>query len=238
MTSFSGRVALVAGGTGGLGRSVSLAFLEAGATVVATFRRQEELDVLRRDAGDGASRLEGQEVDATDLEAASALVDGVFSRHGRLDALVNTVGGYTGGAKVWEMDRKPIEQMLVVNLRSVFALSRAAAPRMIGQKSGAIVNVVSKAALDHGAGQGAYAASKAAALALADSLAADLRGSGVRANAILPSIIDTEVNRRSMPNADFATWPKPADIARVILFLCSDEARVVHGAAVPVYGAL
>jgi NAD(P)-dependent dehydrogenase (short-subunit alcohol dehydrogenase family) len=90
------------------------------------------------------------------------------------------------------------------------------------------------AALDHGAGAAAYAASKAAAVALMDSLA-ELKGSGVRVNSILPSI-DTEANRKAMPGADFANWPKPEDIALVILFLCSDDARVIHGAAIPVYG--
>jgi len=107
---------------------------------------------------------------------------------------------------------------------------------MLKQKHGAIVNVASKAALDHAAGAAAYAASKAAALALMDSLAAEVKGTGVRVNSILPSIIDTEANRKAMPDADFAKWPKPADIARVILFLCSDDAKVIHGAAVPVYG--
>ena len=107
---------------------------------------------------------------------------------------------------------------------------------MLRQGKGAIVNVASKAALDPGAGDGAYAASKAAAVALMASLAADVKGTGVRVNSILPSIIDTESNRRAMPDADFAKWPKPRDIARVILFLCSDDARVIHGAAIPVYG--
>jgi NAD(P)-dependent dehydrogenase (short-subunit alcohol dehydrogenase family) len=107
---------------------------------------------------------------------------------------------------------------------------------MLKQKHGAIVNIASKAALDHGAGAAAYAASKAAAVALMDSLAAEVKGTGVRVNSILPSIIDTEANRKAMPSADFAKWPKPQEIARVILFLCSEDARVIHGAAVPVYG--
>ena len=104
------------------------------------------------------------------------------------------------------------------------------------QGSGAIVNVAAKAAFDHGAGAAAYAASKAAAVAMMDSLAADVKGTGVRVNSILPSIIDTAANRQAMPEANFATWPKPEEIAQVILFLCSDHAAVVHGAAVPVYG--
>jgi NAD(P)-dependent dehydrogenase (short-subunit alcohol dehydrogenase family) len=126
--------------------------------------------------------------------------------------------------------------MLALNFRSGLILSRAVVPVMIRQKRGAIVNLASKAAVDHAAGAAAYAASKAAALAMMDSLAADLKGTGVRVNSILPSVIDTEVNRKAMPNADFGKWPKPQDIARVILFLCSDDAKVIHGAAVPVYG--
>jgi NAD(P)-dependent dehydrogenase (short-subunit alcohol dehydrogenase family) len=107
---------------------------------------------------------------------------------------------------------------------------------MLKQKRGAIVNVSAKAAFDHASGAAAYAVSKAAALAMIDCLSADTKGTGVRVNSILPSIIDTASNRRDMPNADFATWPKPEDIARVILFLCSDNAKVIHGAAIPVYG--
>jgi len=107
---------------------------------------------------------------------------------------------------------------------------------MLRQGSGAIVNVAAKAAVDHAAGAGAYAASKAAAVALMDSLAADLKGTGVRVNSVLPSIIDTEANRSVMPRADFAKWPKPEEIARVILFLCSEQAKLIQGAAVPVYG--
>ena len=126
--------------------------------------------------------------------------------------------------------------MLALNLRSGYVLSRAAAKAMLKQGKGTIVNVAAKAALDHGAGAAAYAASKAGAVALMDSLAADLRGSGVRVNSVLPSIIDTEANRKAMPGADFANWPKPEGIACVILFLCSDDARVIHGAAIPVYG--
>jgi NAD(P)-dependent dehydrogenase (short-subunit alcohol dehydrogenase family) len=149
---------------------------------------------------------------------------------------VNAVGGYVGGVKLWELETKAFDQMLDLNLRSGYVLSRAAVRVMLRQGHGAIVNVASKAALDHVAGQAAYAASKAAAVAMIDSLAADLKGTGVRVNSVLPSIIDTEVNRRAIPKADFSKWPKPQDIARVILFLCSDDARVIHGAAIPVYG--
>jgi NAD(P)-dependent dehydrogenase (short-subunit alcohol dehydrogenase family) len=233
---FEGQVVLVAGGTGGLGRAVTLAFLEEGAQVVVTFRKQEELEALKILAGSGAARLDGFAVDVTDEAAVRQLVEKILAKHTRLDALVNTVGGYAGGVKFWEMETKVFEQMLALNLRSGYALSRAAVRTLLKQGRGVIVNVASKAAFDHAAGAAAYVASKAAAVAMLDSLAADVKGSGVRVNSVLPSIIDTEANRKAMPNADFAKWPKPAEIARVILFLCSEDARVIHGAAIPVYG--
>ena len=230
------RVVLVAGGTGGLGRAVSLAFLEESARVVVTYRKQEELDGLMKLAAGNASQIDSEIVDVTDEAAVGKLVEGIVGRHGRLDAMVNTVGGYVGGVKLWELDTKLFDQMLALNLRSGYALSRAAVRVMLKQGSGAIVNVAAKAAIDHGAGAAAYAASKAAAVAMIDSLAEDLKGTGIRANSVLPSIIDTEINRKAMPKADFSKWPRPEEIARVIVFLCSDGAKVIHGAAVPVFG--
>lgn len=234
--TFGGKVVLVAGGTGGLGRAVSLAFLEEDAKVTVTYRKPEELDALKKAAGANSMSLDGQRVDVKDETAVAQLIEKIVAQHGRLDAMVNTVGGYAGGTKLWELDSKVFEQMLALNLRAGYALARAAARVMLKQGNGAIVNVAAKAALDHGGGAGAYAASKAAAVALMDSLAADLKGTGVRVNSVLPSIIDTETNRKALPKADFAKWPTPEDIARVILFLCSEQAKVIQGAAVPVYG--
>jgi NAD(P)-dependent dehydrogenase (short-subunit alcohol dehydrogenase family) len=234
--SFSGKVVLVAGGTGGLGRAVSLAFLKQEARVVATYRNQEEFTALESAAGAVASMLDGRPVDVTDEAAVTQLVDRIVAVHGRLDVMVNTVGGYVGGVKLWELDTKVFDRMLALNLRAGYALSRAAMAPMLRQKHGAIVNVAARAAVDHAAGAAAYAASKAAAVAMIDSLAADAKGTGVRVNSILPGIIDTEANRKAMPNADYAAWPKPEEIARVILFLSSDDAKVIHGAAIPVYG--
>ena len=233
---FSGKSVMVAGGTGGLGRAVSLAFLEEGAKVVVTYRSQQEFDALRSAAGPNTLSLEGRRVDVTDEAAVRVLIHELLAKHGSLDALVNSVGGYAGGVNLWETDPKLFDQMFALNMQSVYILARAAVPVMLKQGHGAIVNIASKAAVDHAAGAGAYAASKAAAVAMMDSLAAELKGTGVRVNSILPSIIDTEINRKAMPKADFAKWPKPVDIARVILFLCSDQAKLIHGAAVPVYG--
>ena len=233
---FADKLALVAGGTGGLGRAVSLAFLEEGAKVVVTYRNQKEWDDLQGRSGASISSLAGHTIDVTDAAAVEQFIQKVVAEYGHLDVVVNTVGAYAGGVKLWEMDPGVFDQMLRLNLRSGYAIFRAVVPAMLKQKRGAIISVASKAAFDHAAGAAAYAASKAAVVALVDSLAADLKGTNVRVNSVLPSIIDTEANRKAMPNADFAQWPKPEDIARVILFLCSDDAQLIHGAAVPVYG--
>jgi NAD(P)-dependent dehydrogenase (short-subunit alcohol dehydrogenase family) len=231
---FSGQLALVPGGTGGLGRAVSVAFLEEGASVVVTYRRQEEFEALRHAAGANASRLEGHPIDVTNEDAVYQLVATVVAKYGRLDAMTNTVGGYAAGQKLWETEAGVLDQMLSLNLLSGYRLARATVPAMLKQGRGAIVNVASTAAFDHAASAAAYVASKAAAVAMIDSLAADLKGTEVRANSILPSIIDTEANRKAMPGADYAKWPKPRDIARVILYLCSEDAKLISGAAIRV----
>src|SRR6185369_7600732 len=205
----SNRTVLVAGGTGGLGRAVSLAFLAQGANVVVTYREEQELAELKSLAGANAVRLTARATDVTDEAAVQLLVESVIADHSRLDVLVNTVGGYAGGIKLWELDTKTFDRMFNSNVRSGFVLAKVAVQQMLKQNSGAIINIAAKAAFDHAAGASAYAASKAAAVALMDSLAADLHGTGVRVNSILPSIIDTPVNRKAMPKAKFDAWPKP-----------------------------
>lgn len=236
MSEFAGKSVLIAGGTGGLGRAVTTAFLNERAKVIVTYRRREEFDALAKLVAAHGPSLQGQQLDVTDEAAVQQLAQKVVSQHGRLDILVNAVGAYAGGTPLWETDSKTFDQMLALNLRSGYVLAHAVVPIMLKQGSGAIVNVASQAAVNHAAGAAAYAASKAAAVAMIDCLAADLKGTAVRANSVLPSIIDTETNRNAMPNADFSKWPKPEDIARVILFLCSDQAELVQGASVPVYG--
>src|SRR6185312_54214 len=232
---FSGKTALVAGGTGGLGRAVAAALLREGARVIVTYRRPSEMDSLARLAEDAAA-LEGHAVDLSNDVAIGNLVAGILADHGRLDVLVNAVGAWAGGAKFWQADATEFDKMLQINLRIGYALLRAVLPPMIEQRSGAIVNVASRAAIDHAGAAAGYVTSKAAAVAMIDSLAADLKGTGVRANSILPGIIDTEANSQAMPTADFSKWPTPEAIARAILFLCSEEASLINGAAIPVYG--
>jgi NAD(P)-dependent dehydrogenase (short-subunit alcohol dehydrogenase family) len=234
---FDGKVALVAGGTGALGREVTIALLREGAQVTVTWQQENELGALKSEAGAHLAQLEASRVDITDAAAVDRLIDGIAASKGRLDILINTAGGFAGGTKIWESDPAALDRMLALNLYPGFLLSRAAVKVMLRRGSGAIVNLAAKAALDHPAGLAAYSASKAAALAMTGSLAEDLKGTGIRANSILPGVIDTEANRRAMPHADFTKWPKPGDIANVILFLVSDEAKVIHGASIPVYGS-
>jgi NAD(P)-dependent dehydrogenase (short-subunit alcohol dehydrogenase family) len=233
-SQFAGQTVVVAGGTGALGSAISEAFVRAGATVVTTFHTASAYQTVSEALGVQRARLEGEQVDVTDETAVRRLADRVLEGHGRVDALVNAVGGFVGGVKLWDLEAAELDRMLALNLRSVFSLARAFVPVFLKQGRGSIVNVVAHAAIDHPAGASAYAASKAGALALGNSLAAELTGTGIRANCVLPRIIDTPANRQAMPTADFAKWTKPQGIAELILFLCSDAARAVHGAAIPV----
>jgi NAD(P)-dependent dehydrogenase (short-subunit alcohol dehydrogenase family) len=235
--NFHDKTVLVAGGTGGLGREVTLAFLAAGSRVIATYRREEELVSLAAAAkAIGSAPPKGIPLDVTDQAATEKAISEIVARTGRIDVLVNAVGGYAGGENIWEVNAKIYDQMLQLNLKAGFVLAHAVVPVMIRQNRGWIVSVCSRAAVDHAAGSALYAASKAAALALFDSLAAEVKPYNINVNSVLPSIMDTKANRQAMPKADFSNWPKTEEVARVILFLCSEEARLIHGAAVPVYG--
>jgi NAD(P)-dependent dehydrogenase (short-subunit alcohol dehydrogenase family) len=227
------RTIVVAGGTGALGGSVSRAFLATGARVIATYVKQAEYDALAKQTGEG---LIGAPLDVTDEAAVAKFVVETESKYGAIDALVIAVGGFAGGKKLWETDTATYDLMLSLNLRAAFVMTRAVLPGMIRQNRGAIVNVASKAGYGHAAGAAMYAASKAGVMVLFDSLAEEVKPYNINVNSIVPSIMDTPSNRRAMPKADFNIWPKTDDVAKVIVYLCSDDAKVIHGAAVPVYG--
>jgi NAD(P)-dependent dehydrogenase (short-subunit alcohol dehydrogenase family) len=229
------RTVVVAGGTGALGGSVARAFLADGARAVVTSRRLEEIDELAAGVGKNPN-LSGVMLDATSEAAAGKFITDTESKFGSVDALVITVGGYAGGKNLWEADLATYEQMLNLNLRAAFVMARAALPGMIKRNRGAILNIASRAAYGHSAGAALYSASKAGVLALFDSLAEEVKPYNINVNSVVPSIMDTPANRRAMPKADFNMWPKTDDIAKVIVFLCSEDARVIHGAAIPVYG--
>src|SRR5437867_12607163 len=195
-----------------------------------------EQDRLAKEAVSLSGRLSCLKVDVTDECAVRRFAEEIVARHGRVDVLVNIVGGFAGGKPVWETDQATWDRMLSLNLKSAYLCCKAIVPQMIKQNRGWIVNVASRPSLKADAGLSAYAASKAAELVLTQSLAEELDRKSTRLNSGLPSIIDTEANRQAMPNADHSQWPKPEAIAKVILFLCSPDAEVIHGAAIPVYG--
>jgi NAD(P)-dependent dehydrogenase (short-subunit alcohol dehydrogenase family) len=233
---FQNKVALIAGGTGALGRAVAAAFSREGARVIVTYRVQSEFDQFVSQWRSSRDSVIGAMADATDETAVALMLKHVLANTGSLDIVVNTIGAYHGGKRIWEEDLQSYDQMLSLNLKAGFVLARAVIPEMIRQNRGWIVNVASRAAYGKSPGAALYSASKAGALALFDSLADEVKSYAISVNSVVPSIFDTPANRRAMPAADYVNWPKPEEIADVILFLCSQQARIIHGAAIPVYG--
>jgi NAD(P)-dependent dehydrogenase (short-subunit alcohol dehydrogenase family) len=224
-----GRVMVVTGGTGALGAAVALGGLRAGATVVVTYRDERDRRVLvDRAPQETRNRLDGVQVDVTDAEDVRRLVAEVTARHRRLDALVNTVGGFAAG-DLLATDERAWDAMLTLNLRSAYLCCRAALPAMLAAGRGRIVNVASRSVVPPAGGFFAYTVSKAGVIALTQALAQEVRGRGVTVNAVLPSTMDTEANRRAMPDANRRTWVTPDSVARAILFLASDAAADVTG---------
>jgi NAD(P)-dependent dehydrogenase (short-subunit alcohol dehydrogenase family) len=221
---------LVAGGTGALGSGVLRSLLGAGYAVTATFVVEDERErVLADFAGEDALTLvEADLLDQQAVERAVAAVDD-------LAAVVNLVGGWAGG-RAPEIELEEFDRILQLNLHPLFLLAHAAVPRLVEQGGGAFLGVAAKAAVAPGPGQAAYNTAKAGVLAFVKSLDADYREQGLRANAILPSVIDTPANRASMPKADHSRWVSPDAIGQVVRHLVSEDSAATTGAAVPVYG--
>lgn len=199
--------------------------------MVVAGRRQSELAPLAAAAGAARPRLGFAEVDAGTADGAEAAVAAARARGG-FRAAVNAVGGWAGGVPLQAGDPEVLARMLALNLSPGYHLLRAALPGFLAAGEGAFVEIASLAALGGQPGQAAYAASKAAALSLVLSAAEETRGRGVRVNAVLPGTMDTEANRRAMPDADRSGWVSTEDVARTVLFLCSDESRAISGAAI------
>jgi NAD(P)-dependent dehydrogenase (short-subunit alcohol dehydrogenase family) len=224
MAVLNDRVVVVTGGFGVLGSVV-------GSTLAAAGARVALVDFAPDPGGAGALRLGG--VDAADSAAAEQALEKVVHAFGGLDALVNVAGGFRwqtladGDLDTWDL-------LYRMNVRTTASMSKAAIPHFRARGGGRIVNIGANGAVKAGAGMGAYAASKAGVARLTESLAEELKGSGINVNAVLPSIIDTPANRKDMPDADFAKWVSPQDLAAVIAFLLADESRAITGALIPV----
>ena len=226
----SRKVVIVTGGAGALGRAVVADFRDAGASVAVA-------DTGAAVAGmERAPNLFPLATNLVDESSVSEMVKAVVDRFGRVDALLCLAGGFFGNIPVAGTPPGRMREQLELNLLTAYTAIHAALPHMVAGGGGAIVCVGSRPAVRPVAGSVAYATAKLGVLKVVEAVAEEYRDQGVRANAILPSIIDTEANRHAMPKADFARWVKPEEIAAVLRFLVSDDAKVISGAAIPVYG--
>lgn len=236
MNSFANRVVVVTGAVGNLGLASARAFQQAGARTVLVDRSLDRLANVFADLVGSPDHLLAGGVDLGDEASIAKMISAALERFGRIDALIHTVGAWRGGKPVHEMSLEDWDFLQDANVRTTLLMTRAVAPHFLKQRSGKIVTVSARGGIASDANNAAYSASKAAVLRITESLSAELKTSGVNVNCVLPSTIDTPQNRAAMPKADHSKWVQPSAIADVILFLASDAARAVHGAAIPVYG--
>jgi NAD(P)-dependent dehydrogenase (short-subunit alcohol dehydrogenase family) len=236
MLDLKGKTVVVTGAAGNLGQAVARAFLHAGCRLVLTDRRTGRLPRLYPKLVDSPNHLLATDVDSTDADAVESVVKTAMQRFARIDVLANTVGGYLAGKRVQETSLEAWDASLDLNARTAFIASRAVIPAMLEQGSGRIIHVAARTALEGTSRQLVHSVAKSAVIRLTETLSAELKRSGINVNCILPNTIDTPQNRESMPKGKVDRWVKPEAIADVFLFLASDAARAVTGAAIPVYG--
>ena len=230
---FSNRIVLITGGTGALGRAITKAFLTSGATVISSYIVDREIDQLETQIKSVVHLIKA---DIGKEEEVKKLVSSVLDKYGQINILVNVVGGYIGGKSVTELDEKEWDLMMNMNLKSAFLISKNVIPQMISSENGKIIHISSRSGLKSTGYDSAYAASKSGLIRLVESLSEEAKELHINVNCIMPSTIDTEANRNAMPNADHSRWVKPQDLANIVLFLCSEDAKAITGAAIPTYG--
>ncbi|MBN1179142.1 MAG: SDR family oxidoreductase [Anaerolineae bacterium] len=234
----SNRVVLITGAAGALGSAVTRAFAASGARLALAGTSLAELEALIESVDLPVARAFPMAADLTREDDVAALVEAVAGRFGPVDVLANVVGGWSGGVPLHEMAVSAWDHALDLNLRTAFLISRAVLPGMLAAGWGRIIHTSSKAAVAPRAKQAGYAVAKMGVIALTEAIAEEVKGTGVTANVVLPSIIDTPANRRAMPKADPGKWVPAEHIAAVMTFLCSDAAASINGTRVPVYGAV
>ncbi len=236
MMDFTDQVVVITGASGNLGSALVRAFGQAGAKLALIDRHADVLAQAFPDLVDKPDHLLIRAADLTQAAEVETAVTEIVAHFGRIDVLAHTVGGFRAGSPLHETPLATLDFMLNLNAKTVFITNQAVIPHMLRQKSGKIINLAARAGLQGQANLAAYSASKAAVIRLTESAAAELKQSGINVNCVLPGTIDTPQNRQAMSEADFSRWVKPESLADVILFLASDAARDIHGAAVPVYG--
>jgi NAD(P)-dependent dehydrogenase (short-subunit alcohol dehydrogenase family) len=236
MIHFNNQVVLVTGAAGQLGRAVTRSFLDHGANVVCIDKASDRLQKIYPEHPEDEAHSFAVSIDVTDPESVQGMVADTIERFGRLDVLVNTVGGFRAGDPVHKTSLETWDFLMNLNARSAFLISQAVIPQMLKQGSGAIIHIGARPGLTGKANMAAYSASKSAVVSLVESMAAEYRDSGIRVNGIIPGTIDTPQNRSDMPAADTSRWVQPESLAKVILFLASEAAQDIHGAVLPVYG--
>jgi len=236
MSGLKDKVIIITGAAGNLGRAVAARVQAQGGRMVLVERSGEHLKAAYSELVNSAQHWLAGGVDMTDANAVSAMVAEAHKRFGRIDGLVNTVGGFRGGKPVHEADLAEWDFLYDLIVRTTLNGCRAVIPYMLRSQSGSIINIGSRNVFQGSPNYAAYSAAKTAVLRLTESLAGELKTRGINVNCVLPGTIDTPQNRADMPKADFSSWVPPEDLAHVIAFLLSDEARSVTGAAVPVYG--
>ena len=224
---------MITGGTGALGRAVAQAFGTSNATTVVTYIIDGEREDVKAKIKTIAELVK---VDITKEDQAKKLVSHVINTYDRIDVLVNVVGGYLGGKAVAELDETEWDKMMNMNLKSAFLVSKHVIPLMVSAKHGKMVHISSRTGLKSDGYDSAYSASKSGLIRLVESISEEVKEHNINVNCILPSTIDTEANRNAMPNSDYSKWVKTGDLADLVLFLCSEEAKVINGAAIPAYG--
>jgi NAD(P)-dependent dehydrogenase (short-subunit alcohol dehydrogenase family) len=236
MINVKNQVVVVTGAAGQLGMAVTRAFLESGARVTCVDKARDRLQEVYSEGSRSLEHLFAVSIDVNDPQSVKGMVAETIQRFGRLDVLVHTVGGFRAGTPVHETPLETWDLMMNLNARTAFITSQAVIPQMLKQGSGAIIHVAARPGLTGKANMAAYGASKSAVIRLVESMSVEYKEAGIRTNCIIPGTIDTPQNRGDMPGADTGRWVKPESLAEVVMFLASDAARDIHGAALPVYG--
>ncbi len=243
---FSNKVIVITGGTGALGRVLTKSFLKYNTkTIVVTYRSEKEMLELKAELGNLleqplniSTTIEFTKVDVTRDDETKRSISNIIGKHGQIHVLINVVGSYIGGKSVTQLDESEWDKMITINLKSAFLISKHVIPVMMANNYGKLVHIASKTGLMSNGYDSAYAASKAGLIRFVESAYQEVKKSNININCILPTILDTESNRKEMPNADFSKWIKLEDLSKVILFLSSDDSKIINGAAIPAYGLL